>query len=767
MNGVRYCSTTRYKYVLQRFILAIVCLFIVVKNSEAQTRSVSITVKRQDTNAPLSDALIRMMTLNTSSKHSPAPNFTDKNGLYAFEYTEPVVLQVVHLGFVTITDTLLVPEDRVYSIMLASQSIDDVVITGQYGITSVQKSVYEVKVVNSETLRNKGANNLREALMNELNIDIGQDQVFGSSLSINGISGEGIKILIDGVPVVGRLDGKLDLSQINLQNIERIEIVEGPLSVVYGTDAMGGVINIITKTFQKEKVNLNLKGYYESVGQYNIELNTGFSFKKNQIYLTGGRNFFDGFTTLDSLPRFQEWKPKEQYFADAKYMYTGNRLKFTIGGSFFRELMLDRSAPKKTLAFGESDTAWTYTGDDIHYLTYRPRASMSFSYRFKDDYQFDILASYSGFMRYVNRYAKDLVSQNESLVNDASAHDTSFYHQALVRATYTMPAWKRRIHFQFGIEANNEFTKQTRIQGGRKQLGDYGAFGSVRFTIAKGLDIQPAIRIIYNTRFRAPLVPSLNVKYNIKEKVVLRASYGMGYRAPSLKELYMTFFDINHSLIGNENLTAEKGHILNASINYSQAVKEVHKVNFSVSGFYNHINDKIDWKIIPSPGPAVDTYQYYNVKKYITYGGEVSLGYQWKEFRINASGMLTAYQLNNGLNTVKMLSPDFTVTASYSIPKALIGVNVTYKYNGQKPLFSINNSIQAGRRLAYNMLDISFTRNFWKDRIQLTVGGKNLVGVTNVVAEGVSAVGHSFSGNTVNIAWGRTFFTSLVLHFSR
>ena len=123
--------------------------------------------------------------------------------------------------------------------------------------------------------------------------------------------------------------------------------------------------------------------------------------------------------------------------------------------------------------------------------------------------------------------------------------------------------------------------------------------------------------------------------------------------------------------------------------------------------------------------------------------------------------------MNNGLNTVKMLSPDFTVTASYSIPKALIGVNVTYKYNGQKPLFSINNSIQAGRRLAYNMLDISFTRNFWKDRIQLTVGGKNLVGVTNVVAEGVSAVGHSFSGNTVNIAWGRTFFTSLVLHFSR
>lgn len=768
MNGVKCWCASKYNAGHYKFFLLLVLVLCIAPGLMAQQYNASVTVKRQDTQKPLSGAVIRLVPLNaTPSKHQSPPGFTDENGKYAFPFTEPTTIYIQHMGFNTITDTMLVAQNKDYEISLAAQNLENVVVTGQYGVNSVQKSVYEVKVINSEAIRSKGANNLREALMNELNIDIGQDQVFGSNLSINGISGEGIKILVDGVPVVGRLDGKIDLSQINLQNIERIEIVEGPLSVVYGTDAMGGVINIITKTFQKEKINLNLKGYYESVGQYNIELNTGFSFKKNQIYLTGGRNFFDGFTTFDSIQRFQEWKPKEQYFADAKYIYTGNRLKFTINGSFFRELMLDRSAPRKALSYGENDTTWTYVGDDIHYLTYRPRASMSFTYRFKDDYQFDILASYSGFMRYVNRYAKNLVTQNENLVNDASAHDTAFYHQALVRATYTMPAWQRRIHFQFGIEANNEFTKQTRIQGERKKLGDYGAFGSIRFTVAKSLDIQPAIRIIYNTRFRAPLVPSLNLKYNVKDKVVLRASYGMGYRAPSLKELYMTFFDINHSLVGNENLTAEKGHIVNVSVNYTQAVKEKHKITLSISGFYNHINDKIDWRIIASPGPAVDTYQYYNVKKYITYGGEASLGYQWRALRLTASGMLTAYQLNNGSNTVKMLSPDFTITGTYMIPKALIGVNITYKYNGQKPMFAINNSIQAGRRLAYNMLDISFTRNFWKDRIQLTIGGKNLVGVTNVAAEGISVIGHSFSGNSVNIAWGRTFFTSLVLHFGR
>jgi outer membrane receptor for ferrienterochelin and colicins len=419
----------------------------------------------------------------------------------------------------------------------------DVVVTGQYAPNSIHKSVYEVKVISSEELKAKGANNLREALQNKLNVDLGQDAVFGSSLGINGISGEGVKIMVDGVPVVGRLDGKLDLSQINLNNIDRIEIVEGPLSVVYGTDAMGGVVNIITKTFQAEKINLNLKGYYETAGQYNVELNTGFAFKKNQIYLSGGRNFFDGFTTFDSIPRFQEWKPKEQYFADAKYIYNANRFRFSVSGSFFRELMLDRSTPKLT-----HDTSWFYVGDDAHYLTYRPRAAVSFMYKFKESNQLDMMVAYTGFFRFTNKYSKNLVTGVEQLVADKTQHDTTRYNQIVARATYSLPAWKYRLNFQFGVDVNQEYTQ---IEDGKQKSGDYAAFGSAKINLLEGLDVQPAIRFSYNTRFRVPLIPSLNLRYNYKDRIVLRASYGRGYRAPSLKELYLMFFDSNHSLKGN------------------------------------------------------------------------------------------------------------------------------------------------------------------------------------------------------------------------
>lgn len=132
--------------------------------------------------------------------------------------------------------------------------------------------------------------------------------------------------------------------------------------------------------------------------------------------------------------------------------------------------------------------------------------------------------------------------------------------------------------------------------------------------------------------------------------------------------------------------------------------------------------------------------------------------------------MFTNYNLSNtnsGSDKVSMFSPDVNANATYTIPKAEISVNVTYKYNGVKPLFSVNSQVQAGTRAAYHMIDVSLSRSFWKDRIQLTIGGKNLAGVRNVSTENVSVVGHSTNPNYVNIGWGRTFFTSLILHFAR
>ena len=121
------------------------------------------------------------------------------------------------------------------------------------------------------------------------------------------------KILIDGVPVIGRQNGGIDVAQLSLLNVERIEMVEGPLSVQYGTNALAGTINIITKKNPSKSIELSANNYYESVGHFNVGSSFGWRGNNNQTFTaSAGRNFFGGWSDLNTTEasRFQQWKPK-------------------------------------------------------------------------------------------------------------------------------------------------------------------------------------------------------------------------------------------------------------------------------------------------------------------------------------------------------------------------------------------------------------------------------------------------------------------------
>jgi outer membrane receptor for ferrienterochelin and colicins len=172
--------------------------------------------------------------------------------------------------------------------------------------------------------------------------------------------------------------------------------------------------------------------------------------------------------------------------------------------------------------------------------------------------------------------------------------------------------------------------------------------------------------------------------------------------------------------------------------------------------------NKIDLAVA-NPNTIPVTYQYFNIKRYNTLSGEHELNYRFNRFYAGAGIMylLSKVQTTSSSNEISLWSPDATLKAGYKIPKAEISIDVWYKYNGKKLLYSINSSVQTGTRGDYHSLNISASKAFWKNRIQLTVGGKNLLGVTNVNTQNMSAIGHSFSGNNTQVNWGRTFFCSL------
>ncbi|MBK6634150.1 MAG: TonB-dependent receptor plug domain-containing protein [Chitinophagaceae bacterium] len=133
-----------------------------------------------------------------------------------------------------------------------SKNLEEVVVTGQYKPQTLKKSVYQVRVINNERIKQSGATNVQQVLNNQLGFRFSSDNTIGTTdVQLMGMSGRNVKILLDGIPLVDRGDTRESLGQVDINSIERIEIVEGPMSVSYGSDALAGVINIITKNIQK------------------------------------------------------------------------------------------------------------------------------------------------------------------------------------------------------------------------------------------------------------------------------------------------------------------------------------------------------------------------------------------------------------------------------------------------------------------------------------------------------------------------------------
>lgn len=130
------------------------------------------------------------------------------------------------------------------------EKIEEVVLTGQYTQQSINKSIYKVEVIDAQQIKNMAATNVADVLNQSLNILITSDRNSGNSTaSLLGLGGEYTKILIDNIPVVGDvgLGNNIDLTKLNINNVERIEVVRGSMGVDYGSNAVAGVINIITK----------------------------------------------------------------------------------------------------------------------------------------------------------------------------------------------------------------------------------------------------------------------------------------------------------------------------------------------------------------------------------------------------------------------------------------------------------------------------------------------------------------------------------------
>ena len=650
-----------------------------------------------------------------------------------------------------------------------AKELSEVVVTGQYKPQSIKNSVYQVRSISKERIQKQGATKLQDVLNNELNIRFSQDlSTGGSGITMMGLKGQNVKILIDGVPMVGRqgTTNEIDINQVDINSIERIEIVEGPMSVVYGADALAGVINIITKKNSVSKISVRARLQEETIGkEYGIQQgihtqSVGVTFRHKRWEIGGGAgyNYFGGWRG-DSIGREMTWHWKDQIIANGVIGY--NTEKFNIR---YRIDGLDEIITNPGNFRQKQNEANDSIAYDAEYLSRRVMHQLQTSYAVNNDLSFSGQAAYTDYSRQV---FSTILSQNTgklSLNPDHSKQSTVNFSGFTFRGTAQYKI-SDVFAIQPGFDINLESGKGERLKEGKNSVNDYAFFVTSEITPDSKINIRPGLRVIKNSVYNAPpAIPSINTKFVLTKKLDLRLSYARGFRSPSLRELYFNFFDANHQIIGNPDLKAETSHSFTGSLNWKKTTSKEILYNIILGSFYNNVKNLIDFAFSASS----DTAKVANISNSKTAGTNLLASIKYKQWNLSAGASYTGFynDLSESDKSLPELqwSAEANSTISYGFLKMGLDVNLFYKFTGKRPGYVLNSSqeITQSRLKGYQMADFTVNKKLLK-YLSLNAGIRNLFNVTNVTSTVVTSGIHTPS-STRNIGYGRSYFAGIAFN---
>ncbi len=620
-------------------------------------------------------------------------------------------------------------------------ALEETVVTGVAQPVKLQNALAQYRIITKEAMKAQGAVTVADALTTQLNINLGNDRVLGSNITMQGLGGDKVKVLIDGLPVNGRENGNIDLGQLSLNDVARIEIVQGPMSVVYGSDALGGVINIITS---KPKKNFEASAGFnwEDIGRYNADIAGAYRFgTRHSIQAGAGRNFSDAYGYLDTAypQRTRIFKPKEQWLGNLTYRYTAaSGFALSAATDFLQESIANRGSVLGYPYFA--------TAVDEYYRTTRSNNRLLLSGKLGSG-RWRLDNGYAYYRRIRESRVKDLVTLTELRDTAQGTQDTSRFDDITLRSNYANTF--RRLRYDGGYDVLLQRARSGKFGGAEHAADAYALYGNAAMDFFKGqLTAQLGLRAAYNTVFPTPLIYSLNLLYKAGERTQLRASYANGFRAPSLKEQYLEFVDQNHHIFGNPELKPEHGHNLQGSISWQYPAESVLRGGITATGYYNDVRDVISLAN-PTADPTSISRVYANIARQQNALGTLQAEGEWKAFYLLLGGGLThTFAADSGYEAFN--TAEATAMARYILKPAKLIFSLFYKYTGstrQLSAFADGTALYDITLPSYNWMDASISRRFWNGHIDLTAGVKNIFDVRRLTPTGgVSSGAHSSGG---------------------
>lgn len=440
------------------------------------------------------------------------------------------------------------------------------------------------------------------------------------------------------------------------------------------------------------------------------------------------------------------WNPKKQNFGDIYWENNYDRYKIQFKSSIFEEKIIDLG--------NENFPPFDGTAIDNHYSTIRNTNSLRYN-RYSDFYNINSLFSYSSTKFNKEQYYIDLINnsseQTTSLEYNSQDLFSSFYNR-LEYNRFSSDIYK----VQIGLDFNYEEVKGPKIKEGNASVFEQSFFFQSNMKITNNLNTQLGIRIPYHSIYSAPIIPSLYLKYDFSPKLTIRTSYARGFRAPSIKELFLEFIDSNHNIVGNQDLNAEKSHSLQASVSYFPIREANNFLSFNGEFYLNDLENQISLAQIQNS----NEYTYYNIDESLYYGLNLKLKCELGE-RNTFDFMWNNYIVKNNILDYKRPKQNLSASYSYYEKEYGFGFNLNWKFKSKSEYERFNElgTLETFFQDSYNLCNASFSKEFYKINTSIKFGFKNIFDVKNIQS-GIQEGFHD--QEDVTISWGRTNFLSII-----
>ncbi|MEY4548840.1 MAG: hypothetical protein RL685_5035 [Pseudomonadota bacterium] len=478
--------------------------------------------------------------------------------------------------------------------------VDAVVVTGSRTERPLGEAPVATEVISREEIAESGARDLADLLEDRPGLYLPRSST-GTGPQLQGLPADYTLILVDGVRVPGRINGVIDLSRFASENIERVEIVRGAGSALYGSDAIAGVINIITRK-AKRPVELSGTGNLGPYGRMDVTAGVGTQQPGWSARVTGGRHASDGFD-LNPTDLATTQSAFQQYdVAQRSELVASPSFKLGTTTEYVRRARQGIDVSAGGAVFDRDN------------LTQTVQAGLTPELRFGEN-KLSLRSSYGAF-----RDEFQLDQRGSDALDDGQ--DT---REQLVQLGAQLDMLLGSHLVTTGAEGSFESLDTERLNGRTGERTRLGLYAQDEWTLLEAplLVLLPGARLDVDSQFGVAPTPRTALRFDPTSEVTLRASYGWGFKAPDFRELYLLFENPSAGYLveGNPELDPERSQNIGASVE----VRPHRSVWLSLQGFYNFLDDRIDTVLTPATEIGPQRFRYRNVNSAISRGISASV----------------------------------------------------------------------------------------------------------------------------------------------